>query len=70
MLTDLESNRVSPAIMAWIFAVQGDKERALDLLERALATRDRKLFYVKQFPALASLRGEPRFKTLVANMGL
>jgi tetratricopeptide (TPR) repeat protein len=70
MLADMDTPRVSPAIVAWIYAVQGQKERALDLLERALSARDRKLFYIKQYPALASLRDEPRFKRILANMGL
>lgn len=70
MVADMKAKRTSPVIVAWIYAIQGDKARALDLLERSLAARDRTLFYVKEFPALASLRNEQRFRAIVAQMKL
>lgn len=70
MLAEMENGRASPAIVAWICALRGENSRALDLLERALEARDRHLFYVKLFPALASLRAEDRFRVILARMNL
>jgi tetratricopeptide (TPR) repeat protein len=70
LLTALERGQASPAIVAWIYAVRGDRERAIDLLEQALAARDRRLMYVKLFPALSSLHGHPRFESIIARMQL
>jgi serine/threonine protein kinase len=70
MVADMKANRTSPVLVAWIYAIQGEKGTALDLLQQSLGRRDRKLFYVKEFPALASLRNEQRFKDIVRRMQL
>ncbi len=67
---DMEKGLISPAIVAWIYALRGDKPKALDLLEEALDSHDRTLFYVKLFPALATIRNEDRFKAILARMNL
>lgn len=67
---EMEKGLASPAMVAWILALRGEKSQALDLLERALQSRDRSLFYVKLFPALSSLRDEGRFKAILAQMKL
>ena len=67
---NLSMGAASPAIVAWIYAIRGEKDRALDLLEQAFVARDRRMFYVKLFPALANLRGEARFRSIVARMNL
>jgi serine/threonine protein kinase/tetratricopeptide (TPR) repeat protein/TolB-like protein len=66
----LQQGLASPAIVAWLYALRGERGRALDLLEDALSQRDRRLMYVKLFPALRSLHGEPRFEALITKMKL
>jgi tetratricopeptide (TPR) repeat protein len=70
MLAEMDRGLESPAIVAWIYALRGEKSKALDSLERAFETRDRALFYLKLFPALASIRGEDRFRAILARMKL
>jgi len=70
MLKDIEQKNTSPAIVAWIYAAQKHYSKALDLLEQAAQSKDRKLFYVKVMPFLASLHNEPRFQRLITEMGL
>ena len=50
---ELSYGLASPALVAWVYALRGDKNTALSLLEQAYAARDRRLLYVKMFPALA-----------------
>ncbi|MFL6247222.1 MAG: TPR end-of-group domain-containing protein [Thermoanaerobaculia bacterium] len=47
----------------------GDKEAALDDLERASEMHERDLIYVKTSQTYAALRGDPRFQTLLQNIG-
>jgi hypothetical protein len=70
MLKDMEQKNTSPAIVAWIYAAQKHYSKALDLLEHAAQSKDRKLFYVKVMPFLDSLHDEPRFHRLITEMGL
>jgi tetratricopeptide (TPR) repeat protein len=67
---EMNAGAASPALVAWIFALRGERNQALDLLEQAYFARDRRLLYIKMFPALASLHDEPRFQALVARMKL
>lgn len=48
----------------------GDNERALLWLERAYEERDGTLVWNKVHPRLDGLRGEPRFRDLIARMRL
>ncbi len=61
---------VSPYGIASYYAVTGDHDRALDWLERAYAERDGTLVWLKVHPRLDGLRGEPRFRDLLARMQL
>jgi len=61
---------VSPYGMASYYSVIGDHGHALDWLERAYAQRDGTLVWVKVHPRLDGLRGEPRFRELLAKMRL
>jgi hypothetical protein len=56
--------------MASYYSVIGDHGHALDWLERAYAQRDGTLVWVKVHPRLDGLRGEPRFRELLAKMKL
>ncbi len=61
---------VSPYGLASFYAVAGDTAKALDWLERAFKQRDGTLVWLKVHPRLDVLRGEPRFRDLLARMRL
>jgi class 3 adenylate cyclase/TolB-like protein/Tfp pilus assembly protein PilF len=61
---------VNPFERAVIYAGLGQKEDALDWLEKAYAERSAWIPYLKVEPTLGSLREETRFKELVRKMGL
>jgi TolB-like protein/Flp pilus assembly protein TadD len=52
------------------FAVLGDKQKALDHLERAVDIREEQALWIKVDPRLESLRNEPRYAGLVRRIGL
>lgn len=54
---------------AQILSQWGRKEAALDALERARAAGDAGLIYLRNDPMLDTLRGEPRFKRLLLDLG-
>jgi TolB-like protein/Tfp pilus assembly protein PilF len=66
-LNELAKSRyVAPYAIAVVHLGLGDKERALDELERAFQSGDTNyLFVVKVDPMLDDLRGNPRFEALV-----
>ena len=51
--------------MADLYAILGDKEKALDLLERDLREGDRSLWLQYQLPQYDGLWAEPRFVALL-----
>jgi len=55
---------------AFYYALLGEKENALDQLERGLDSRNFYLAWVKAEPVFDVLRGEPRFKAILQKMGL
>ncbi len=61
---------VSPYHLAFVHTGLGDHERALDLLERAVAERGGALYGIKGSFLFAPLRGEPRFGALLGRLGL
>ncbi len=61
---------VSPYGIASYYAVIGDNDRALNWLDKAYAERDGTLVWLKVHPRLDGLRGEPRFRDLLARMRL
>lgn len=61
---------ISPYFPAAIYAGLGEKERALEQLERAYEERSDALVYLKTEPMFSSLYSLPRFKRLVQRMGL
>ncbi len=56
--------------IAEIYSSRGDKDRALEWLERARAQRDAGVLFVKTDPFLRNLRGDPRYTALLAKMKL
>ena len=61
---------VDPADIAWLYATLGEKEQMFRWLETALAEKSGHLFYMKAFPEYDPYRSEPRFRAILAKMGL
>jgi hypothetical protein len=73
-LTQLEDRAqrtyISPYHLAFVYTGLGEQERALDLLERAVAERAGAVYGIKGSFLLAPLRPHPRFKALLKRMNL
>jgi TolB-like protein/Tfp pilus assembly protein PilF len=65
-----EVSMVAPVILAAECLAENEKETALDFLDEACAARDPACLQLKVNPAFDSLRGEPRFQTLLKKIGL
>jgi serine/threonine-protein kinase len=61
---------VSPARLAQVHAGLGERVKALDRLEEAHAERAADLAWLNVRPVFASCRDDPRFASLVKEMGL
>jgi tetratricopeptide (TPR) repeat protein len=61
---------VPPYRFAAIYAVLGDKEKALDYLERAVATRDDNASWIAVAQDFDGIRSDPRFQKLLERSGL
>jgi len=61
---------VSGYHLAGIYAALGEKDKALDWLERAADERSPLIVYLKVDPQFEKLRSEPRFAALLKRMGL
>jgi serine/threonine protein kinase/tetratricopeptide (TPR) repeat protein len=62
-----ESSRIE---LSQIYAALGEREKALDLLERGAVNKDRRLSYIKVQPYFDSIRDSPRFQELLRQMAL
>ena len=60
----------SPVQAAWAYAMLGEKDRALDELERARDANDFFLTFVKVDPTFDDLRSDARFQNLLRRMNL
>jgi eukaryotic-like serine/threonine-protein kinase len=70
LLRRREHQYVSPYDLALVYAGLGDKDQALDWLQRAYQERSSLLVFALREPRLAPLRSEPRFATLMREFGL
>jgi len=61
---------VSPAELGALYAMLGDKEGAIALLEKAYAAHDLQLQFLKIARQYDGLRSDPRFQDLVRRVGL
>ena len=70
-LKELSKHRYVPLTnIARIYAGIGEKQKVLDLLEKAVDDRDTGLTFLKVVPQWDALRQEPRFKALLERIGL
>jgi serine/threonine-protein kinase len=60
---------VQPLGMAWTYMGIGD-ERAFEWLEKAIDARDPAVTHMPSMPMYDGIRGDPRFRALLAKMGL
>jgi TolB-like protein/DNA-binding winged helix-turn-helix (wHTH) protein/Flp pilus assembly protein TadD len=60
----------SPDIIASLYALTGDKDRAFEWLDKAYGERDMGIIGLKVDPAFTNLHGDPRFAALLRRMGL
>lgn len=67
---DTAAERISPISLGTYYAAVGDSEKALPLLEKAAAQKDRQILFIKVIPEFDKIRGQPRFQALIKNMGL
>ena len=56
--------------LAWVHALLGDKEIALDNMEKACETRAFMMPWVRADPVFDCLRSEPRYQAILRRMGL
>ena len=64
-----KKSAVQPYLFLLVHTGLGEKEQALDWLEKAAAERSDELFFLKVDPALDPLRAEPRFQAVLKRMG-
>ncbi len=73
-LRDLEilakQRYVTPAASMTIYLGLGEKEKALEWLEKCYADRDPQCWFLKVDPLVDSMRNEPRFQALLKKVGL
>jgi tetratricopeptide (TPR) repeat protein len=73
-LTELEEQAqrtfVSPYHLAYVYTGLGEVDRAMELLERAVADRTGATYSIKGSFLFAPLRGHPRFSALMRTMNL
>jgi TolB-like protein/Tfp pilus assembly protein PilF len=65
-----ETGFVSPYHFAYVYTGLGDYDRAMDVLERAVAERTGPAYSIKGSFLLAPLRSHPRFRALLRQMNL
>jgi hypothetical protein len=63
-------NLNGPYWIAWNHAFLGNKEKALDNLERAIELRSFWMAWVKADPVFDNLRSEPRYQAILTKMNL
>ena len=62
--------RVLFAYRARMHLALGEKQPALDMLERSLVDHEEDLVTLRVDPAFKSLQGDPRFEAVAARVGL
>jgi len=61
---------LDPRLLAWAYLGLGERDKALEWLEKAYATHSDEMVSLKVNPGYDTLRGEPRFQELLRRVGL
>jgi TolB-like protein/DNA-binding winged helix-turn-helix (wHTH) protein/Tfp pilus assembly protein PilF len=69
LLADSEHQYVSPYYVAVVYAGLGNKDRAMEWLERSFSDHSNGLVFLKVDPELDALRGDARFQALQRQVG-
>ena len=69
-LTQSKTQYVSPGELARYYGQLGDREQALDMLEKAYQWHTIEILFIQGDPAFDFLHGEPRYRALVEKVGL
>jgi TolB-like protein len=69
LIVHFHKSYANPTDIACLFLEAGEKEKALDWLEKGFEVRDQSLPYLG-LPIYDSVRGDPRFKALLRKMNL
>ena len=67
---DRDQRYISPQVIAWIYIGLGEKQQALEQLEKSYDNREDTMLWLNSDPALDDLRSEPEFQNLVRRVGL
>ena len=67
---DAISDGKMPANAAVAYALAGNRDKAFEYLEKALAERDDEITAVVRFPAFDHLKSDPRWAALLQKLGL
>lgn len=65
-----QGETVYPDLMAYLYVILGDKNRAFAWLEKSLEMHTSESLYLKVDPDVEDLRSDPRFATLMRRVGL
>ncbi|MFZ3217872.1 MAG: protein kinase [Candidatus Acidiferrales bacterium] len=63
-------NDAPPTNVAVVYALAGDRNKAMEYLQKAYAEEDSELIACIRFPAFDPLRSDPRFADLMGKLGL
>ena len=61
---------LDPRLLAWAYLGLGEKDKALEWLEKAYAKHSDEMVTLRVNPGYDTLRGEPRFQELLRRVGL
>ena len=70
LVTRGQRRYVSPALFGLVYLGLGELDRALDWLERAIASRSPYVIWLGVKPVYADLRSHPRFVALIHRLNL
>jgi hypothetical protein len=70
LVEESKKSYVSPYHSAVIYAGLEDKDKAFEQLNEAAEERSTLMVYLRKDPRLATLRSDPRFQKLLAQVGL
>jgi len=57
-----------PSEIARVYAFRGEKDHALEWLDRAFEYRDEDLYFIKSDPLVKNLEGDPSYKAFLRKM--